>query len=245
MRPILRALRRTAIPLGIVLAVCGVLVSACNSLEGTTDRVMITVSGTGDGTGTVLAPDPAVNIDCTSTAGTESGTCTDSFEDAGGGGVFTLEATPLFPGSEFGGYTGDCVISGPGGTVCTLSFDAGESPTFNVTADFHLNPNPPPSGTDVVSFYNNAAVSAHLLGPGEVVGAGNLVISHDQRDVAIDTTVGSTATFRAYNAASTLIASITCQVTVEAWTVTYPYPLVILYDNEGYYLTCSSGLVAP
>lgn len=245
MRPILRALRRTAIPLDIVLAVCGVLVSACNSLEGTPDRVTVTVSGTGDGTGTVLAPDPGVDIDCTSTAGTESGTCTDSFEDAGGGGVFTLEATPLFPGSEFGGYTGDCVISGPGGTVCTLSFEAGESPTFNVAADFHLNPNPP--ATDGVTFYNASDTHAYyLVGPGEPAGAGNLVQPHASRNPSplISTVVGSQSVFRAYVTPGGLaVGTTTCQVTAGAWSDPLSPPLVAFYDSDGYFMTCSSGLV--
>lgn len=234
-------LRRLPIGLRLGLALAVPVVTGCADNMGAYDRVRVDVTGHGTGTGTVSASDPAVEIDCTITAGTSSGTCHASFPEAGQGGAFTLTATPA-EGSTFDGFTG---CTSATGNVCTLSFEGtGNNITFSVGVTFTLLQAPPP-GTDVVSFYNNSADSTHLLGPGEVVGAGNLVISHGQRDVAIDTTVGSTATFRAYNTAATLIASITCQVTVEAWTVANPYPFVILNDSEGFYLTCSSGLVAP
>jgi hypothetical protein len=223
---------------------CGALVSGCNSLAGTIDHVTINVSGAGDGTGTVVAPDPAVNIDCTSTASTETGTCTVGFDDAGGGGVFTLEATPLLPGSEFAGYTGgDCVISGADGTVCTLSFQAGESPTFNVTANFHLLA---PAASDSVTFYNNSDVNAYyLVGPGETAGVSNRVASHASRGVLIPTAVGSQVVFRAYLVVGGApVSTVTCQVTAAAWTDPLSPPLVVFSDGGGYFMTCSSGLVA-
>ncbi len=234
-------LRSISLGLRLGLGLAVPMMTGCADNMGAYDRVEVDVTGHGTGTGTVSASDPAVDIECTITAGTSSGTCHASFPEAGQGGVFTLTATPS-AGSSFDGFSG---CTSAAGNVCTLSFEGtGNNITFSVGVTFTLLEGPP-AGMDVVSFYNNAAVSAHLLGPGEAVGAGNLVISHGQRDVAIDTTVGSTAMFRAYNAAATLLASISCQVTVEAWTVPSPYPLVILNDNEGYYLTCSSGLVAP
>jgi hypothetical protein len=224
----------------------GVLCAACNSISGTIDVVNVHVTGAGDGTGTVVAPDPAVNIDCTSTAGAESGTCTDGFEDAGGGGVFTLEATPLLPGSEFAGYTGNC--SSISGTVCTLSFEAGESPTFEVTVNFHLLNGEPPA-TDAVTFYNASdALAYYLVGPGETAGAGNLVQPHASRSPSpqISTVVGSQSTFRAYLTIGGLaVGTTTCQVTAGAWSDPLSPPVVAFYDSDGYFMTCSTGLVAP
>jgi hypothetical protein len=248
MRPILRALRRTAIPIGTGLILSGVFASGCvgdgpSGLDLT--NIEVTVAGIGDGTGTVLAPDVGVDINCTSTAGTETGLCHDEFDDIGGGGVFTLEATPLLPGSEFAGYTGDCSsISGADGTVCTLTFKVGESRTFNVTANFHLKT--PPPASDSVTIYNASDTHAYyLVGPGETAGASNLVQAHNSRRVLIPTAVGSQAVFRAYLTPGGLaVGTTTCQVTAGAWSDPLSPPLVAFYDSDGYFMTCSSGLVA-
>jgi hypothetical protein len=229
------ALRRNLIPISIGLALGAGLVAACGSnptsLYG---NVSVTVTGHGTGNGTVYAPDPAVDIDCTFIAGTSALACHDDFDEAGAGGVFTLEATAA-AGSHFDGFTG---CSSVAGSVCTLSF-AGNDTTFNVGVTFTLSDG---AATNTVNLYNGAEISVYLVGPGEATTAGGLIAPHAERSIEIDTTVGSTDFFRAYNSAHTLIASVTCQVTADAWTGAGD-PLVVLNATEGYFMTCDNGLV--
>ena len=98
--------------------------------------VTVTVTNPGNGDGQIDAPDPNVQLACQFTAASSSpGTCTTTFADAGGGGVFTLDATPA-TGSTFGSWTG---CSSAVGTVCTLSFQAtGFDIAFVVQARFDL-----------------------------------------------------------------------------------------------------------
>jgi len=236
---ILGTMRRNATNIAVGLLFGGGLMSACSTEKqgGLFQDVSVTVTGQGDGNGSVIAPDPAVGINCTITAGVTSAGCSDIFSDAGGGGVFTLEATAA-QGSRFDGFSGCNSVAG---NVCTLSFTASNNnPVFNVVAMFNLEGTPPPF--DVVYLYNGTEISVYLVGPGENTTAGGLIAPHDERSLIISTTVGSTAMFRAYNSTSTLIASITCQVTATAWT-SNTSPLVLLDATEGYHLTCSEGLV--
>jgi hypothetical protein len=97
-------------------------------------EVTVQVTNPGGGNGRVVAPDPNVFLDChfTGAAAVPAG-CSTSFSDAGGGGTFTLEATPD-SGHALTGWSG---CSSAAGLVCTLTFVAtGFDVTFNVQAQF-------------------------------------------------------------------------------------------------------------
>ncbi len=230
------ARRRNTIHIAIGLLLGGGLLAACSSdTMSIYGNVSVDVAGHGSGNGTVYAPDPQVDIDCTFVAGSSGVACHDDFPEAGAGGVFTLLATAA-AGSHFDGFTGCSSVTG---TVCTLSF-AGNDTTFDVGVTFTLNEGPP--ATNTVNLYNGAEISVYLVGPGEATTAGGLIAPHAERSIEIDTTVGSTDFFRAYNSTHTLIASVTCQVTADAWTGAGD-PLVVLNASEGYFMTCDNGLV--
>jgi len=114
--------------------VTAALIAGCGgsgSLTPTFDKITVVVHGAGTGGGTVVAPDPAVPTNCT----LPGPDCSDNFDDAGGGGVFSLDANPA-PGSMFVGFTG---CSSAPGLACTLAFSASSNDTiFNVTATFDL-----------------------------------------------------------------------------------------------------------
>ena len=119
---------------GLVLVVLG----ACSSNPFALYRqITVTVTG-GGGNGQVVASDPAVQITCQFTAGSSSPSpCSNTFPDAGGGGIFTLDASPA-AGSTFGGWSGCSSSSGP---VCTLTFAVNTGDTaFAVGARFDLLP---------------------------------------------------------------------------------------------------------
>lgn len=222
---------RTFLSITASLLLAGALTLACsgsNPLQPF-DVIDVTVRGAGTGAGTVMAQDPSLlAISCAWPGNT--GSCDDDFEDAGGGGVFNLVALPS-PGSILAEWTG---CSSVNGTTCTLTFGQFIDDTaFSVTARFE----PSGEGTNTVMMYNAAEVSANLLGPGELPGAGNLVPSHgDSRHPTVPSAVGSMPEFRAYINGN-LVASKTCQVTSAAWQDDSE-PLVVLYDTDGYYLTC-------
>ena len=111
------------------------LLAACSGLDAF-QKVTVTVHGSGTGAGTVVATDPAVDIDCTITAGATTAKCADTFDDAGQGGTFNLVATPS-AGSTFASWVGCTTTSG---TTCTLTFAGGVSNnvSFDVGATFAL-----------------------------------------------------------------------------------------------------------
>src|SRR4029079_8814558 len=80
----------------------------------------LTIDGTGTGTGTVVGAPPST-INCTSTAGTDSGTCLETVTD---GTVVTLTATPA-ANSTFTGWT-NCDSVGPA-NVCTQTVTGGDA----------------------------------------------------------------------------------------------------------------------
>ena len=117
--------------MSMLAALSGFLSAACSSEEFTPFSVVeLSVLGAGTGQGTVVAGDEGVlDLSCSFPS---EGQCGDDFEDAGGGGVFTLVAIPL-EGSVFAGWTGCTSVSG---NICTLRFADGEEPDFQVTARF-------------------------------------------------------------------------------------------------------------
>ncbi|MEM7436921.1 MAG: hypothetical protein AAF436_17335 [Myxococcota bacterium] len=100
----------------------------------------VSVSGAGSGTGLVTSTEEAVPINCRIVAGQAQGSCVLEIEEAGAGGVFSLEAEPE-PGSVFTSWNGcNQVIGGR----CQLSFDPGQDDVrFFVTATFDLDAEDP------------------------------------------------------------------------------------------------------
>lgn len=115
--------------------------SGCGSTRGYGPTlyylVEVHVGVTGTGSGVVESTDLTVNIACARSARVVSGTCSDSFPEAGAGGSFILVALPD-AGSVFASWTGCSEVSG---TSCTLNFSpSAEDTTFNVQATFNEAP---------------------------------------------------------------------------------------------------------
>lgn len=146
-------------------------------------------------------------------------------------------------GSGFGGFHG---CSSTNGLNCELAFPygGGENYSFEVQATFTITV-PPPPGTNTVRIYNfSTSRQAYLLGPGETAGLENLVEPGHERLVNIPSAVGTPSTFRSILPPATEVATVTCLVTASAWQAG-TLPAVKFFDNEGYYLACDNGLVAP
>jgi hypothetical protein len=128
-------MRARIVPWSLIVLVVAVL-GACNASGFSPfGQIEVKVTNPGGGNGQVVASDPNVQINCQFTAGASSPSpCEDTFPDAGGGGVFTLNATPA-AGSTFGSWTG---CSSSAGTVCTLTFAQSFDTTFVVQARFDL-----------------------------------------------------------------------------------------------------------
>ena len=187
------------------------------------------MEGNGAGSGTVEASDVAVGLNCTITAGSESAGCEHTFDDAGGGGTFTLTATPG-GGSVFTSWSGCTSVAGP---VCTLTFSASAGDTTLAPAvTFALGE------SNTVTLYNGASVSASLLAPGETAGAGNVLAPNATREVVVSSAIGTEIVFRAVVGGSQ-VAQITCTVTAAAW-VGAGQPLVDLFSGDGYSMHCNN-----
>ena len=96
-----------------------VALAACKGTESPR-QFTLTVQGAGTGTGTVRSAPAGIN--CTTTAGTTSGTCTTSYT---GGTSVTLTATPA-AGAVFSGWNGSgitCASSRP----CVVTMDQARS----------------------------------------------------------------------------------------------------------------------
>jgi Leucine-rich repeat (LRR) protein len=87
----------------------------------------LTVNGAGDGAGQVVADKGA--IDCTITAGSVSGTCSDQYAD---NKRVTLTATP-YGGSSFSGWGGACTGNG----ACEVTMDDAKTVTATFTLVYH------------------------------------------------------------------------------------------------------------
>lgn len=127
--------RLVAWPFAVLI---NVALGACNASGFSPfGQIEVKVTNPGGGNGQVVASDPNVHINCQFTAGSSNPSpCEDTFPDAGGGGVFTLDATPA-AGSTFGGWNG---CNSSVGTVCTLTFAQSFDTTFVVQARFDLVP---------------------------------------------------------------------------------------------------------
>ncbi len=91
----------------------------------------LTIDGLGTGTGTVTATTPSIS--CTSTAGTDTGTCSGTVTS---GNTVTLTATPA-SGSTFGGWTGGsgaCTGTTSPCTTAAISSNTTIQATFNSPA---------------------------------------------------------------------------------------------------------------
>ena len=114
----------------------------CDEIPSALQRVSVKVEGSGNGMGDVLSRDAAVGIACVITGdpvtfdatATPPDKCDVTFQDAGLGGTFVLEAIPR-PDMVFVGWSDDCTGSAP---TCTLSFNAGPDVEFTVTAHFYV-----------------------------------------------------------------------------------------------------------
>jgi hypothetical protein len=190
-------------------------------------RIRVDVEGNGPGSGTVEVSDESVGLTCTITAGSESTGCDDTFDDAGGGGTFTLTAIPS-GGSVFTAWSGCTSVAGP---VCTLTFGTADT-TLAPIVTFTLGEG------NTVTLYNGAAVSAYLLAPGETAGAGNLLTPNATREVVVPSAIGTEILFRAVVGTSQ-VAQITCTVTAAAWAGA-GQPLVDLFGGDGYLMHCNN-----
>lgn len=134
--------RRTPFSLLVLVSVLAACGGSSGPFGGNSpfQTITVRVTNAGSGGGRVLAPDPNVQLDCQfAGAASVPSQCVDTFPDAGGGGVFTLEATPD-PGSTLSGWTGCSAVAG---TVCTLTFAAtGFDTGFVIQAQFNpVTPN--------------------------------------------------------------------------------------------------------
>lgn len=118
------------------------LLAACSGPNGMQpyQNIEVTVAGAGEGQGYVYASDPAVSINCSiPSAGVTGNACSDSFNDGGEGGVFSLVAEPG-EGSVFAGWswsTGAHGCDEVDENVCTIRFTVSDGDIhFRVTARF-------------------------------------------------------------------------------------------------------------
>jgi YVTN family beta-propeller protein len=141
-------------------ATCSVTMNGAQSVNatfvptGSTYSVSVITIGTGNGSVT----DNLGEINCTTAAGVQSGTCSGSYA---GGSVVTLTATPTGT-STFAGFGGACAgltpcsltVAGPESVnasfapapqLITLSFAPGTTVTGMATYDCPSNPNPSPT----------------------------------------------------------------------------------------------------
>lgn len=126
-----------SIRLGLVLCVLTTLVACKNNPFMPLRKITLKVLPAGAGGGTVTSNEPVVAISCKIVAGAamNNSMCSDTFEDAGGGGVFDLFALPD-EASEFVQWNGCSAVSE---TRCTVAFQVGDgkreivvTPTFRL-----------------------------------------------------------------------------------------------------------------
>lgn len=139
--------------------------------------VTVRVDGTGAGTGRVTGtggalPSNLFTIDCTVTAGVESGTCQDTFDTGTAGGTVSLTVT-VFPPNTFGGWGTGC--SSISGSTCSLTFTPFETRAFNLAPRFDLPSLVPGTITVVVDGTGNGVGT--VQDDGTVTPAGSFVIN--------------------------------------------------------------------
>jgi hypothetical protein len=121
---------------------------------------LLSLSSTGSGSGTLSAD--AGSFNCASSAGTNSGVCSDRLAS---GVLVTLTARPEL-GSTFAAWGGACSGASP---TCTLKIDA----TKNVTARFNGStaPVPPGAPTQIVITPGNGSAQISFSAPANDGGA--------------------------------------------------------------------------
>ena len=121
--------------LGVVLVAAAA--AACSNSLNPFFRITVELDNPGSGSGNVTSVEPGIDISCDPGP---AGHCNESFNDAGAGGSFSLDATPT-EGSTFLQWLG---CSSTSGNRCTLTFSASaDDTTFNVTAYFTNEVAPP------------------------------------------------------------------------------------------------------
>jgi hypothetical protein len=212
-----------------------------NSLTVNPATQTLTVTGSGAGVGT-LTSSPA-GINCTSTAGTTSGTCSFAFAN---GAAVTLTATPstslpTAAGSTFDVWSGD----GTGTTTRAVTMSAAQ----NVSAAFKAN--------QAITFTSTAPVAAAFGGSYVVTatggGSGNSV-TFGSSTLTVCTVSGSTVNFVGvgtctvtadqagntnYNAATQ--ATQTFSVAKANQTITFTKPSNMTFGDADQTLTASAS----
>lgn len=97
----------------------------------------------------------------------------------------------------------------------------------------------PPPTTNVLTLYNGTGAAANLVLPGETPSAANSLGPSGTRAVQIPTAIGTAVTVRAF-VANAEVASTTCTVTANTWRSGGLPPLVALFSDGGYHLSCNS-----
>lgn len=112
----------------LAVALVLLMAAACENELNPFFEIEVNIVNPGSGAGHVESVEANLDIDCDLSP---NGSCAETFNDAGGGGNFSLEATPS-EGSTFLQWLG---CTSTNGNVCNLSFAASDT-TFNVTAYF-------------------------------------------------------------------------------------------------------------
>jgi hypothetical protein len=113
--------------------ICNVTLISDRTVTATfNSEPILTVAGSGFGTGTMNDAIPGGTISCTSTAGSSSGDCT---EQPDIGTVFAIVASPD-ANSDFTGWIGCDSTSGTNNEICNVTLTA----NANVIANFNVEP---------------------------------------------------------------------------------------------------------
>ena len=193
----------------------------------------LSVTDIGTGNGTVVDNTGAIN--CVTTAGVQSGTCSASY--ASGTGV-TLTATPVSP-STFGGWGGAC----SGASACVVTMTVAQSVTASFTpppqqisltfnpgvastgmATYDCPGNPSPSPTNPCTAPNAHAVALTI---GQVITPFTLTVQATEVPPSMDNGICPSGGTPATNFACRFVTYFTYQTTANGEVV----PLCVPYAN--------------
>jgi alpha-tubulin suppressor-like RCC1 family protein len=165
----------------------------------------LTVVGAGTGTGTVTSGSPAIN--CTSSAGTLSGTCTASYNS---GTVVTLTATSA-GGSVFDGWSGTGT-SCQGTSPCVLTMDQARTVTATFTQHFALTIGG--TGTRVVATVTSSPAGLNcILASGAATGTCSGDFGSRTVTLTLSRWTGTTVT--GWSGTGSSCSGDSCQVTMD------------------------------